>query len=266
MKTIHGLLGMFIAAAHVTAAEPGLYNLKDESHPRPFLDAVGRVTITSQSNDNTQYSLALHAASSFSLPCTQIGLIIGEKTIRFHSQGHNGAGGYSSMETWIEGRELAKQVAELFRVAVIERRHPGHQLLVQFIPEKKEFKPGEAANVKFRITNMGRSGFTFIAGGRQRRATRNNQFAFSAQESSGAVLPDTGNGHHNGGLGFGVTVEPGKAYEASVDLSRWFTFTRPGSYQVRGSYYMEFVNPAPDGFNILWEDFACAEFTVEISN
>ena len=266
MRAIYCLLGTFIAAANLSAIEPGLYDLQDESHPRPFLDAVGRVTVISQSNDNTQYSLAVRAASSFSLPCTQIGLIIGKKTIRFNSQGHNKAGGYSSMETQIEGRDLAELVAGLFHVGVVDRRHPGHQLLVRFTPEKKEFRPGENVNVKFRLTNAGKSSFTFTEGGRQRRATRDNQFAFSAQESSGAPLPDTGDGHHNGGLGIGVTVQPGKAYEASVDLSRWFTFTRPGSYLIRGSYYMELVNPSPSEFNVLWEDFACAEFTVEISN
>src|SRR5690242_1292152 len=114
MKAIHLLLAMLVAVPQVMAMDSGLYDLLDESHPKPFLDAVGHVTVASQSNDNTRYYLALQAVSTFSLPCTQIGLIIGGTTIRFNSQGHNKAGGYSSIETQIEGRELAEQVAELF--------------------------------------------------------------------------------------------------------------------------------------------------------
>jgi hypothetical protein len=265
MKRIHLALAVVIAAPHVMAVGPGLYNLLDESDPKPFPDRVGRVTISSQSNDNTRYYLAIPAATSFSLPCTQIGLIIGGKTIRFNSQGLSKSGGYSSMETQIEGRELARRVAEFFHVDVIERKHPGHRMLVAFLCDKKEFPAGGPVTVKLHISNVGDTAFAFIQGGRQ-RGPRDNQFAFSAELVGGKMVPDSGDPRNMGGIGIPVTLDPGQSHDVPVDLTNWFHFQPGGMYNIRGSYHMDFVDPRAHDLRTIWEDYACAEFTVEVGS
>jgi hypothetical protein len=137
-------------------------------------------------------------------------------------------------------------------------------MLVQFLADKIVFKVGEPVTAKLRITNVGNTDFTFIQGGRQRRATRDNQFAFTADLDGREVLSDSGDPHNEGGIGVPITLEPDKTWERSVDLSKWFTFRTAGTYLLRGSYYMEFVDSLPQELNIIWEDCACAEFTLEI--
>jgi hypothetical protein len=248
---------LILAGPAARAADTGLYDLLDPSHPRPFLDPVGKTSIGSKSNDNQRYYLALRAATNFSLPCSQIGLIVGNNTIRFNSQG-NGPGGYTSMETTIDDPEVIPEIAKVFHADIKNRHHPGHRMLVQFVPDKKKFSPGQPVTVTFRITNIGNTDFTFWNGGRTRMATRNNQFAFTAELWS-KVVPDTGNPEHMGGISAPVTLTSGKDFEIkSVDLTRWFHFDKEGWYKIRGSYYMSFGLPGENE----WEDFACAEFTV----
>jgi len=67
---------------------------------------------------------------------------------------------------------------------------------------------------------------------------------------------------HMGGIGTWVTIKPGEYHEIHVNLSHWFGFKVPGSYQIHGSYYMSVCTP--DTHETLWEDFVCAEFEVVV--
>lgn len=145
-----------------------------------------------------------------------------------------------------------------------ERRHPGHQMKAEFIPAKPEFTIGEPVPVVLRISNIGDSAFRFMRGGRQRGA-RDNQFAFNAQLGR-RMLPDVGDPIHFGGLGSYVLLKPGEHVEIPVDLTKWFSFEEAGLCAMRGSYFMEFADLDPDARLTLWEDFACAEFTITISD
>jgi hypothetical protein len=135
---------------------------------------------------------------------------------------------------------------------------------VTFIPEKEEFLLGEPVTAKLRITNVGDADFTFNIGGRQRGA-RDNQFAFSAELVGDKMLPDIGDPRHFGGLGASVTLKPGESHEIHVDLTKWFAFKESEIYMLRGSYYMQFIDPALPDF-VIWEDFACSEFEVRIKS
>ena len=105
-----------------------------------------------------------------------------------------------------------------------DEKHPGHQMLVEFIPAKAEFSLGEAITVYLHITNVGDHPYAFIEGGRQ-RGSRDNQFAFSA-EFYDKMLPDIGNPVNFGGLGFPVAVKPGRTKEISIDLTSLVQFSR----------------------------------------
>jgi hypothetical protein len=143
-----------------------------------------------------------------------------------------------------------------------ERRHPGHQMKAEYIA-KPEFRIGEPVPVVLRITNVGDSAFKFMRGGRQRGA-RDNQFAFNAQLGR-RMLPDIGDPVHFGGLGTHVLLKSGEHVDVPVDLTKWFSFDEAGLCELRGSYLMEFANPEPDAHLTIWEDFACAEFTITIT-
>jgi hypothetical protein len=163
------------------------------------------------------------------------------------------------------GAWLVSSQAQQDPPAKPERRHPGHRMKAEFIPAKPTFKIGEPVPVVLRISNVGDSAFMFMRGGRQRGA-RDNQFAFNAQLDR-RMLPDVGDPVHFGGIGGHDLVKPGEHVEIPVDLKKWFSFEEAGVCQMRGSYYMMFVKPDPDARPmIIWEDFACAEFTITISD
>lgn len=145
-----------------------------------------------------------------------------------------------------------------------DRRHPGHRMYVQFIPSKPAFAPGQPVPITLRITNVGDEPFNFMRGGRQRGA-RDNQFAFNAQLFD-KMLPDIGDPINFGGIGSFILVKPGEHTEVSVDLTKWFAFKEPGVYMMRGSYFMEFADPATETYLPIWTDFACAEFMITIAN
>ncbi|MCH7792420.1 MAG: hypothetical protein IID31_09105 [Planctomycetes bacterium] len=145
-----------------------------------------------------------------------------------------------------------------------ERRHPGHQMKVEYIPTAAEFKVGEPVAVELRITNVGETSFRFMRGGRQRGA-RDNQFAFNAQFGR-RMLPDIGDPIHFGGIATFVQLEPGKTVEIRVDLDGWFSLNETGTYMLRGSYYMAFTEPDSESFSTIWEDYATSEFMIRIGD
>jgi hypothetical protein len=152
--------------------------------------------------------------------------------------------------------DLAVEGAEL------ERRHPGHKMEIAFLPTKDAFAPDEPVKVDLRIKNVGDTEFMFMRGGRQRGA-RDNQFGFTAQAGD-RMLPDIGSPIHFGGLGSYVRVKPKETIEIPVDLKKWFAFSAEGFFELRGTYYMRFSVPDAEDHRPIWEDFACAEFSITI--
>lgn len=263
---------MLVFAARIMAQGTGLYDISDSIHPRPLTDQIGKVKIFSVSNDNRSYNINIDALRSFSLPRSKIALIAGNETIGFWGNGVDEKGECNSLETTVYDPGVIPLIAQYFHVDVVNRRHPGYQMLVEYTPDKPAFALGDAVVVTLRITNVGTNDFTFIEGGRQRGA-RDNQFAFSAEHMGGKVvhgvyvgemLPDIGDPMNWGGVGVTVKLKPGRTREIKVDLNKWFHFEPKSQYSIRGSYYIEFVNSNDMNFVTIWEDYACAEFMVKI--
>lgn len=260
MKACCSFLALTLFGIQALATDVGLFDISDTSHPKPLQNQIGEVRIVSQSNSNSHYYLYIRAARSFPVPSKRILLVVGEQKIRFDSEGSDSAG-VVSIGTMITDATIIPQIAKQFHATVLNRRHPGHQMLVEFIPAKAAFTVGEPTMVRLRITNVGQHDFAFVEGGRQRGA-RDNQFAFSAQQA-GKIVPDSGNPVHFGGLGVTVKLKASESHEINVDLSKWFKFEPNSSYRVTGSYYMGFVHPEGTSFDTIWEDYACGEFTIE---
>src|ERR1700675_3208197 len=77
---------LVVTAMPSLAAETGLYDFSDPEHPKLLYDALESASIVSLSSDDHLSLLSVRAASGFTIPCSQIRLIVGEKTIRFQSR------------------------------------------------------------------------------------------------------------------------------------------------------------------------------------
>jgi hypothetical protein len=168
----------------------------------------------------------------------------------------------SSLSFYVSGGDNAKQVAKYFGTSLPYRRHPGHALQVSFIPAKQMFDTEEEVIVTLRITNVGSNTVSFMQGGRN-RAARDNQYKFSATYG-GKQVEDIGNSYHFGGLSVRRVLKPGDIFEDKVTLQKWFSFNEAGMYEIHGSYYLAFQDPADDRWKTIWEDYASADFIVRI--
>ena len=257
------ILSLLLLQSHLMA-EVGLYEVSQDLHAlKAVNDTINRATLVSIANDNKSFRLDFYRSEPFSLPHGEIGVLAGDKVIRLNSSGSGkyvGGNGFEySIGGIVDDPDLITQIIEHFHPTVQRRHYPEHQMLVSFVPEKNEFSIEKKILVTLNITNIGNKAFTFIQGGRQ-RGSRDNQFAFSA-ELFDKMLPDIGNPNNFGGLGGIIMLKPGETHKITVDLNNWFQFKVPGTYRLRGSYYMSFLNE--EGV-MIWEDFACAEFWLRI--
>jgi hypothetical protein len=162
----------------------------------------------------------------------------------------------------IMGNEKACQVAAFLNTPIFYRKHPQHNLLVSFVPAKKEFSTYEQVNVTLQIQNLGTHPIMFMDGGLN-RGLRDNQYVFSAH-LDGQPVADIGTYGHSGGLAFRRVLKPGELFKSPVNLNDWFEFGAPGSYVVQGSYYLNFIDYGSDSSETIWEDYVSAGFYVRI--
>jgi hypothetical protein len=215
----------------------------------------------SQNNENTRFYLSVTIPYDPSLGPSSYILFVDGTAYR---QGGSGSSRNetSSLSFYVSGDDNAQQVAKYFGTSPRYRRHPGHHLQVSFIPSKQEFETGEEVIVTLRITNVGTNAVSFMKGGRN-RAARDNQYIFSGTYR-GKQVEDIGNSYHFGGLSVRRVLQPGDVFEDKVNLQKWFSFTEAGMYEIYGSYYLAFQDPADDRWKTIWEDYASADFIVRI--
>ncbi|MFO0797443.1 MAG: hypothetical protein U0804_08180 [Gemmataceae bacterium] len=283
-------LAAVVAAIAVTAdarqpAEPpledGVYQLRFDGPGRPVTltdgapavlgkrlsPSIGKATaLKSQSNDNRRYHLTLTGLGPVLKDPTagQVALVVDGVVIHLGT-GTLGADGvtYTGANVWTTS--AARTVGAKYRITPEVRKHPGHRYEVRWTPDKPTFKAGEAVVLKLALKNTGTEPLRFTFGGKQ-RGPRNNQFRFVAQEGQdGKALPDTGDATNFGGL-MGVQVlRPGESFRTEVDVTKWFTFPRPGTYRVTGILELPILDPDDDGFGpTVWDDLAVGECDVRI--
>jgi len=241
--------------------------MADDVGPPHFPAKVSRAVLLSISNENDRFVLDVHGPDSFSNGTFHA--MIGGRDFYFSAGGSPSSPGIYSAQTQAFDEGAVKNLIEFFHPIIKKRHHPGHRMLVKFIPAKKKFVWGEPVNVTLRITNVGDASFAYQEGGQQ-RGMRDNQFAFSAHGiTHDKMLPDIGSPRHMGGINGPVVIKPGEDHEISVDLTKWFQFEKGQSYRVRGSYEMSFLDPASaksgdleDYMSVIWLDYATAAFGV----
>lgn len=266
-----------LAASRVIAIENGIYvNSRDASAPlikmqdgtelhlgAKWLTPVQESQLSSQGNANTNFYLQLTTAYIPDLDSSGCILVIDGTAYRQRGSGSS-QNKTSSLDFDIQGDEQAKQVAKYFGTKIIYRRHPQHNLRVEFKPSKSEYLSGEKVMVTLEISNVGTNTISFQRGGRN-RASRDNQYMFLAYQG-GKQVEDIGQNYHFGGLSTARQLKGGETFTDSIDLNLWFRLEKPGYYQVLGSYYLNFYDPVSRDFRGIWDDYATGEFGFTIKD
>lgn len=286
-KSILALASLFLIAAHLTAQPDakkpanGIYRMVEKGDgPKVIRDDTGAVvilgervtgnlgfaSITSQSNDNSRFSLYLQNAGPF--PVGDVGdvaIVVEGRSFRINSFSGPGDEGSRSVGATVHSANAAKALAKSLGIEPFLRQHPGHKFHVTFTPDKKTYQPGGDMTLTMIIKNVGDNTITFFDGGRQ-RGPRDNQFGFIAMSGHGGgkAVPDTGDPNHFGGIGSYRTLKPGETFKKEVRLDKWFKFEEADTYLVTGMYRLAFYMPEDPRHRSLWTDFAVGECVVRV--
>ena len=119
--------------------------------------------------------------------------------------------------------------------------------------------------LELEIKNVGSTTVRLIEGGKQ-RGPRDNQFGFTAFGGSGhgKPIPDTGDPTNFGGKGGFHELKPNDVFRKQVDLSKWFKFEKPDTYQITGMYELE-LQDKDFGARVLWQEFATGRCLVRLN-
>jgi RNA polymerase sigma factor (sigma-70 family) len=266
----------------MTDLEPGIYTYRYDGEGKRVRRAdgaevvlgprVGRgfgaASLTSISNDNSQFTLHLTRAGPITgrpddgwRAVVIDGLVLGV----WGNSGPNDDGTIN-LSMNVPGA-AAKKVAEALKVEPRPRKHPGHRIETRWTPEKGAFAVGEPVVLRLEIKNTGEVPIAFMNGGKQ-RGPRNNQFRFLAYRGSGhgKAVPDTGDPTNFGGIAGQVTLKPGETFTATVAIDKWFTFTDPDTYRVTGMFELGLqARPEERVFGeVVWDDLAVGDCLVTI--
>lgn len=268
MKTTLILLPTYLALviSQTAVAEDGLYYEASGGARQKADVKIRKASVYSLNNANTSFYVSLET-SDITVDAQSLAYCVGGRT--YHPNGWGSSGGHTTDISFIVNNESeARAIAKSLEVECGLRSPPGYKYLAQFVPAKAEFQKGEPVMVKLELRNLDDRPFAFQRGGQQ-RGSRDNQFGFRAMFNYDKPVLDTGNPVNFGGLWWLAQVEPGKTFEAEVDLKKWFAFDQAGTYSIHGFYQMNFY-PAGNGKdaarpgNILWVDYANDDFVVVI--
>lgn len=268
---------LFGSASVLAAAEPenGFYLAAEEASapavtsqdghelrlgPRQPL-AVQKASLSSCNNQNSQFHLSVTIPYDAKLDGSRYLLLVDGTAYRAQGWGSSGAES-STLDFYVSGEQFVNQVAKHLAIQRVLRRHPGHHLRVSFVPDKAKFAVGEEVTVKLEIANVGGEPVAFRKGGRN-RAARDNQYVFSAF-LGGKPVADIGTNQHFGGLSVRRVLKPSEVFEDRISLGKWFALDKAGIYEVHGSYYLDFNDPATESNGTIWEDYVSADFIVRI--
>ncbi len=227
-----------------------------------YRPGIRKATVTSKSNRNDRYSVQLECEYGEAAKRRDYVLVVGGIASRRSGGGSSGTKAlYWSFE--VEGREQARAVAAFLGVTTRDRRHPGHQLLVEFA-QHRDWHEGGAHEIEFTIENVGKQAVAFVQGGMY-RGMRDGQFSFVAHgDPRKGGLPDIGNSVSFGGISVACVLEPGEVHRQRVDLRKWFDM-KAGTYHVIGTYHMTYVDPTNHSQQTpIWIGFAAGQCHVTV--
>lgn len=228
-------------------------NLADRTEP-----AILKKRLESDSADNSTFMLELTIPFDAKATPSSHVLVIGGKAYEGVCQG----GGETSLLCFrMEGEERAQEVAKNFGITIGRFTKPDYQLRVSITPTKPSFKRGEPVTATLRIVNGGTQYPLFTL---DMSSSRRDDYRFTARRNGQAVT-DISFAGDRGGTNVPRLIEPGKTFEDTVNLGKWFEFREAGVYQIHGSYRMNFEASREAALPwVTWTEFAETDFVVTI--
>lgn len=163
----------------------------------------------------------------------------------------------------IPGEPQAREVGRHFDIPVSLFIRPDFKLNVSLVPTKPSFKRGEAITATLRIVNNGTDDIRFRSPGLR---DQRDDYAFTARRG-GQALDDISFPGDRGGTASLQYLAPGAAFEDTVDLRKWFDFSEAGTYEIHGTYRMNFEDSREARYRIdlsSWTEYAEADFVLTI--
>jgi hypothetical protein len=268
------LFFVLISAAYSQSPADGFYLLSDDASAPSVLSqdgkrvslgplqevAIQRSDIYSEDNANSTFWITVGIPYEVHVRARLYVLVVADHAYPW--AGSESGNGLYQINFRVSGANNARDISRFLSTPIAYRKHPGHQLLVSFIPALSSFRIGDEVRVKFRIENIGTNSISFQHGG-QNRASRDNQYTFSAQ-FVGKQVQDIGTNVHHGGLAVRRVLQAGEVFVDEISLSKWFAFNKKGQYEVFGSYDLRFYDPNNETSKPIWTDYVSGEFLVKI--
>jgi archaellum component FlaG (FlaF/FlaG flagellin family) len=234
---------------------------------QPLGTGFGTARIESVTNDNSRFVLQMKNAGPVAagLKPGHVAVVIDGICLGIWGQSDQHPDGTIDLSAGIDGEQAARKVAARLKVQPQVRKNPGHRFEVRWKPEKEEYRAGDPVKLTMEIRNTGDAPFSFGVGGKQ-RGPRDNQYRFLAYHSygEGKALPDTGDPTNFGGIGGLRTLKPGETFTATVEVTKWFTFTDPDIYRITGIFELHLHDPAKGFDRPIWDDLAVGQCHVKI--
>jgi hypothetical protein len=293
------------------ARENGIYAI--DKYGPAFTPAPQAITLVSQNNDNTDYLLSFWWTPSPESSGGPHILLFNDQVFNLWSEGGGGPRVESSHEEMvhISDPKLVQQFADYFKITPFTRHHPGDQFTCKFIPKPDGYPLAGPFPVTLQITNYGNTPFSFPSRGLAYERPIQRAFGpftfiafYNKMESSVVGQFEELGSHWTVPVGVEnlppkematmhdwtlvtlpskktvvladwkkVTLNTGESWTTEVDLSQYLKIQKFGTYEVRGVYHFQVIDPeiikAKRGYwavpwNILWDEYAAGEFEMKI--
>jgi hypothetical protein len=237
-------------------------------NPRKKL-GIKKVYISSLNNENTSFYVTCIIEKNMA---KQLVLKINQHYYSSGSVGNstNQHGDLVYYVNYVVDKQMVDEIAKSFHQTPQLRQHFGHQLAVEFIPLKDDYKVGDSVYVKFKITNTGNVPVFYNHGGMYRNSNgRCDYFNFDVYYNN-LLLADEGPKYNFGGLEGHPELKPGQTDSLIECITKWSPFNQPGTYVIKCSYLLNLQTiwddkPFPENMNDMhkrWDEKA--EKTIEI--
>ncbi len=251
-------------------------------------DSFGKVEIySSLSNDNNSFYFSLPQAipagiademgnlTDNKIPEIALvieGICVKAEVLRSYSNA-NGPFEYRGIRCRIEGIANARKIAAFFKVEPKLRKHPGHQLLVKWIPDQESYSVGETVKLKLQVTNVGTKPVCLEIKDWSSRKTENHPEAFvfrflaQIERKWGGAVPGIESNHRiSPGRPSYYEIKSGESFTTTASLEKWYNFTEAETYRITGTCeaaVCDFEDKKEDK-DRLWNELLVADCLVKV--
>lgn len=230
-------------------------------------DDLGDITLLPVDNENSKYHLMLEYGSESEIDMDreylyEAVIVIAGHAFDISSKGSDGEPDNRrlTLSSHINSQKTASEVAKQLDFDLKKRVHPGHDVTIEWKGESSYTK-NQPVVFQMKLINSGDVPVRFLDGGRN-RGTRDNQFSFEATLDGESVKVKEA--FDFGGLAGYRTLKPGESLEKQVDVNKWFTFDKPGTYHVTGMFQLNLYEEDNRFPSAIWDEQVSSDFKIVI--